>query len=284
MSFNIPDDLKARVRDLATAKVEALFRHSELTLLSSADDLSADPAASLGGNRLTEVLRNPMLGRELHEGRLIETCVALAIEFAGRKIKQNKRFDITESDQSLTSENDFSRLRGIRPPAPGRFVRTFEIDIVSHHPKTTVFECIDIKRTALDPNIERDHRAMFEAASVAALRFIQKGELEIAETRLATLRWYASDQAASGGILSRETVNAALKAPVRETVDFALEVYNAAFERMLAALVKRITALPLAVQPPPKRAKRKSIVAEAAFAPLTLDEAWQAAVRSGRPS
>lgn len=284
MPFTIPPDLKSRVRDLATAKVEALFRQAEATLLSPADEISADPAAPIGAGRLAEILRNPMLGRELHEGKLIETCVALALESSGRSVKQNKRFDVTESDLNLVAENDFSKLSSIRPPAPGRVVRAFEVDIVCHHTQTKQFECVDIKRTALDAALERDHRTLFEAASVAALRFVRRGDLEIVETRLATVRWYASDQAASGGILSRETVDAAFKAPVRETVEFALALYKAEFDRLLAALVRRITTLPIEVQPPLKKAKRSSALVDPTPSPLTLDEAWKMAVRTGRLS
>jgi len=284
MQFTAPPDLKSRVRDLAAAKVEMLFRQAEATRLSPPDEIFADPAAPIGVGRLAEILRNPMLGRELHEGKLIETCVALALESTGRAVKQNKKFAVTEPDLALVAENDFSKLSSIRPPAPGRFVRGFEVDIVCHHPQTKRFECVDIKRTALDATLERDHRTLFEAASVAALRFIRRGDLEIVETRLATVRWYASDQAASGGILSRETVDAALEAPVRETVDFALAVYKAEFDRLLAALVRRITTPPIGVQPLRKKAKRSSALGDPTPAPLSLDDAWKMAVRAGRPS
>jgi hypothetical protein len=84
--------------------------------------------------------------------------------------------------------------------------------------------------------------------------------------------------------LSRETVDATLKAPVRETVDFALAVYKAEFDRLLAALVRRITTPPIGVQPPRKKAKRSSALVDPTPAPLSLDDAWKMAVRAGRPS
>ena len=276
-------DLRSRIHTLAVSKATGLFRQSEEWRPSpDANDGCADavPVGGLGPSDLFSIIRGPMLGRDLHEGRLIETAIALALGGTGSSVVQGKRFAVTDTDVALVANNDYANLGAVRPPAEGAFVRKFEIDVISHDKVAGRLFFIDVKRTRGDAEDEERHQMAFQAAGLAARRFFERVSLHVVETRLATIRWFASDKSASGDILSRETVDAALQAPVRETVELAVGVYRAEFDRLLTKLITRATPDGRGPEHSPKR--KNSCVIVAPISATTLDEAFRLGARAGR--
>jgi len=275
------EDLKSKIRDIAKERAAALFRTAEGALAPPGGGL-AEAADLSRRSSLASILRAPMLGKELTEGKIFEIAVASALVTPETSLMRNLRVPVTDSDVNLVMENDFARLAGVRPPAPGRHLGTWEIDVARHHRNSGLFECIDIKRTRLDATTEREQRTKVEATSIAAARFLSR--MEITEIRVTTLRWNACDEAESSEFISRMTIDAHLKAPVRETVATAFDAFRTEFDRRFDLLVERAMARPPAELPRPQRTERSRPMLESQSTPLTIREAVRLAMRARRHS
>jgi hypothetical protein len=223
-----------RARTLAETHLDQLF---------APDQPATSPAhqASIETPRFTdfvETLRKPCGAADLREGLLIQGCVEMALRENPRfLVIGTQRVAVTENDRAVAIDNSHRDLGEIAPPRAGRPVGKFEFDIIVVDRTSGTLLMIDVKRAARD-GVEG--RIRLRAASLAARRSLLEEGVSHYRCTVLRIRWYSTLTTPQADVVSRQSVDEALGAPVRELVDHAIQHFRVGLDRRLRAVVDGI--------------------------------------------
>ena len=169
-----------------------------------------------------EKIMRPLQNVERLEGLLLQTVSSLALRARrGYRVLSNQRIRVTDADRSLVASAPGAAMSDLRPPLAGTPVAYFEFDDVVFNEATGEAILVDVKRSLNDK--ERDFLAVKEASLSFDRLLGSRGK----KSRLVVLRWYAKPRSLYGlDVATRENVDTALKAPVRNAVETALNAYR----------------------------------------------------------
>jgi hypothetical protein len=222
-----------RARALAESHLDALFAPDQPT--PPAQDGSVDAARFTD---FVEILRRPCGAADLREGLLIQGCVEMALrENAKFLVIGTQRVTVTENDRAAAIDNVHRDLGEIAPPRAGRPVGKFEFDIVAVDRVSGALLVIDVKRAARD-GVEA--RIRLRAASLAARRSLLEEGVTHYRCTVLRIRWYSAPTTPQADVVTRQSVDEALGAPVRALVDHATHHFRIGLDRRLRAVVDGI--------------------------------------------
>ena len=226
-----------------------------------------------------DFIQHPLRLAPILEGLTIERAFGLALKHDDHFLWLGKStFVVTEADRALAERNIHADLGAIEPPAASEPIGSAEFDGVAVDRRNGVLLLCDIRRSS-----SRDDRdvARFRQACLAARRASRREGLRFAEVRTLQVRWFPQDRGIPPGFVTRDSVNEALNATVREVVDYAVSTFRAGFAARLKAILtpgafdpdpvaRNVTAQPVGPNP------------VHVFDPAALRRAFGRKVRLGR--
>ncbi len=184
-----------------------------------------------------DFIQHPLRLAPILEGLTIERAFGLALEHDDHFLWLGKAaFIITEADRALVERNLHSDLSAIEPPAGGDPIGSAEFDGVAVDKRNGVLLLCDIKRS---PSRADKDVAHILQACLAARRASRREGLRFVEVRTLQVRGFAQDRGMPASFVTRDSVNEAVNATVREVVDFAISTFRRGFAARLKAMLTR---------------------------------------------
>lgn len=259
--------------DFAVAFADRAFaRAAEATTVQVGPPDAARQFPALAALQRAFALATPTEGRVIEKS--VETALAKSPHF---HVLGKRKVVVTEGDRALAARNAYNALAAIEPPAATDPIGAAEIDCVAVDLRVGALLLLDTKRAPAEGDA---NASGFVEGCLGAQRSLRRLGVRFAELRPLRIRWFLSQERAPAGFVGREAVDGALKAPVREVVDFAVAAYRARFAERLKAVLSETSA------PPPVAVRDEAERATPVFAfdLAALNQAFNAGPRFTRRS